>query len=164
MIRSLASTLLALVTVAALRAEPEYPKMGPDIYDRDTDGSAQISAAVAQAKAAHKHVLIELGANWCIWCRRLTHTFESDSVVANALHENFVLVLIDVNHRQGKARNDAVNTRYGNPMALGLPVLVVLDADGKQLTTQETGALEDGKDAHDPAKVLAFLSKWAPKK
>ena len=168
MIRSLASILLALalalVAVAALRAEPEYPKMGPDIYDREADGTAQIVAAVAQAKAAHKNVILELGANWCIWCRRLTHTFETDAAVAKMLRENFVLVLVDVNHRHGKARNDAVNTRYGNPMALGLPVLVVLDADGKQLTTQETGALEDGKDAHDPAKVIAFLSKWAPKK
>ena len=75
-----------------------------------------------------------------------------------------LLVLIDVNHRNGKKRNDAVNDRYGNPMAQGLPVLVVLDGDGKQLTTQETGALEDGKSAHDPAKVIAFLQKWAPKK
>ena len=164
MIRSLTSTLLALAAVAALRAEPEYPKMGPDIYDREADGTAQIVAAVAQAKAAHKNVILELGANWCIWCRRLTHTFETDAAVAKALNNNFVLVLVDVNHRHGKARNDAVNTRYGNPMALGLPVLVVLDADGKQLTTQETGALEDGKDAHDPAKVIAFLGKWAPKK
>ena len=164
MIRSLTSTLLALAAVAALRAEPEYPKMGPDIYDRDADGSAQISAALARARGAHKHVILELGANWCIWCRRLTHTFETDAAVAKMLRENFVLVLVDVNHRHGKARNEAVNTRYGNPMALGLPVLVVLDADGKQLTTQETGALEDGKDAHDPAKVIAFLGKWAPKK
>lgn len=74
-----------------------------------------------------------------------------------------MLVLVDVNHRSGKARNDAVNARYGNPVAQGLPVLMVLDADGKQLTTQETGALEDGKAAHDPAKVIAFLRQWAPK-
>jgi hypothetical protein len=49
---------------------------------------------------------------------------------------------------------------YGNPTRLGLPVLVVLDADGRQLTTQSTGDLEKGN-AHDPAKVLAFLKKWA---
>ena len=156
--------LVLLAATVALRAEPEYPKMGPDIYDVQADGTAQIAAAVAQAKAEHKHVLVKLGANWCIWCRRLSHTFETDAAVAQALHENYVLVLIDVNHRNGKARNDAVNDRFGNPMAQGLPVLVVLDADGKQLTTQETGALEDGKAAHDPAKVIAFLRQWAPKR
>jgi thiol:disulfide interchange protein len=153
----------ALLATTVLAAGPEYPKMGPDIYDTQADGSAQIAAAVKEAKATHKHVLVKLGANWCIWCRRLSHTFETDAAVAKALNENYVLVLVDVNHRDGKKRNDAVNDRFGNPMAQGLPVLVVLDADGKQLTTQETGALEDGKSAHDPAKVIAFLQRWAPK-
>jgi thiol:disulfide interchange protein len=157
--------LLALfAATATLQAGPEYPKMGPDLYDPQADGTAQIATALTQAKAEHKHVLVKLGANWCIWCRRLSHTLETDAAVAQALHDNFVLVLVDVNHRNGKARNDAVNDRYGNPMAQGLPVLVVLDADGKQLTTQETGALEDGKAAHDPAKVIAFLRRWAPKR
>lgn len=160
----LLTVLLYAATTVALRAEPEYPKMGPDLYDVQADGTAQIAAALAQAKAEHKQVLVKLGANWCIWCRRLSHTFEADAGVARALHENYVLVLVDVNHRSGKARNDAVNDRYGNPVAQGLPVLVVLDADGKQLTTQETGALEDGKAAHDPAKVIAFLRQWAPKR
>lgn len=38
------------------------------------------------------------------------------------------------------------------------PYLTVLDARGKVVTHQETGALEEG-DHHDPAKVLAFLEK-----
>ena len=156
------SILVALAAVLTLHAEPEYPKMGPDIYDRTADGTAQIATAVTQAKAEHKHVLVDLGANWCSWCRRLKQTMESDATVAKTLQDNFVLVLVDVNHRQGKQRNDAVNDKYGNPMAQGLPVLVVLDAGGKQLTTQESGALEDGKEAHDPAKIIAFLRQWAP--
>jgi thiol:disulfide interchange protein len=119
---------------------------------------------VAQAKASQKHVLVDLGANWCIWCRRLNHTMETDTGVVRELKDNFVLILVDVNHRQGQKRNEAVNDKYGNPMAQGLPVLVVLDAEGRQLTTQETSALEDGKEAHDPAKIIAFLQRWAPKK
>ncbi len=152
------------IAIATLHAGPEYPKMGPDLYDTQADGTAQIAAALTKAKAEHKHVLVKLGANWCIWCRRLSHTLETDATVARALNDSFVLMLVDVNHRNGKKRNDAVNDRYGNPMAQGLPVLVVLDADGKQLTTQETGALEDGKSAHDPAKVTAFLHRWAPQR
>jgi thiol:disulfide interchange protein len=158
-------TALALLTVAVtLRAEPEYPKMGPNIYDIKADGTAQIAAALVRAKAEHKNVLVDLGANWCVWCHRLHHTLNTNPAVAKVLNDNFVLVLVDVNHRNGKKRNDAVNGRYGNPMAQGLPVLVVLDEDGRQLTTQETGALENGKDAHDPAKVIAFLLRWTPRK
>lgn len=146
-----------------LGAEPEYPKMGPDLYDPKLDGSAQIVTALTEAKAGHKNVLLMFGANWCIWCRQLHHTLEADATVAKTLHENYVLVLVDVNMRHGIKRNYDVNERYGNPIHEGLPVLVVLDAAGKQLVTQETGALEDGKEGHDPAKVLAFLEKWSPK-
>lgn len=159
--------LLSLFAIAAATtlapAAPEYPKMGADLYDTQADGTAQIATALAQAKAAHKHVLVDLGANWCIWCRRLDRTFQTDAAVAKALQENYVLVLVDVNQRNGKKRNGAVNKRYGDPIKEGLPVLVVLDADGRQLTTQETGALEDGKSAHDPGKILAFLAKWTPR-
>ncbi|MES1167956.1 MAG: thioredoxin family protein, partial [Oleiharenicola lentus] len=125
---------------------------------------AQIAAALTQARAEHKRVLLKLGANWCVWCHRLSATFHDNKPVAQELADNFVLVLVDVNHRNGKSRNDAVNEKYGNPVQLGLPVLLVLDEDGRLLTTQDSGALEDGDKAHDPDKVLAFLRTWAPKK
>jgi len=157
--------LLALLAAAAtLRAEPEYPKMGPDIYDPASDGEAQIIIALTQARAEHKHVLLMFGANWCIWCRRLHHTFQTQPAIAKYLDENYVLVLVDVNMRHGIKRNYDINERYGNPIKEGLPVFVVLDGKGRPLTTQESGALEDGKDGHDPAKVLAFLQQWAPKR
>jgi thioredoxin-related protein len=162
--RLLPLVLLALcVATSAAHAAPEYPKMGPDIYDPKSDGEAQIVAALATAKAEHKNVLLMFGANWCIWCRRLHSTFENNVSVHNALHDHYVLVLVDSNWRNGVKRNYAINLRYDNPLKEGLPVLVVLDPEGKKLTMQETGALEDGA-AHSPAKVNAFLAQWAPKK
>lgn len=156
--------LLALGLAAfTLRAEPEYPKQGPDIYDPKANGSAQIDAALQEAKAAGKHVLLDFGANWCPWCRKLHHTFATAPGVSARLSRYYVVVYIDVNMRHGEKRNYDVNLRYGNPIHEGLPVLVVLDADGKQLVTQETGALETG-DHHDPQKVADFLDRWAPKK
>jgi thiol:disulfide interchange protein len=156
--------LLALfIAATALQAAPEYPKSGPDIYDPQADGTTQVAAAVAQAKTSGKHVLVDLGANWCVWCHRLHDTFQQNPEVAAALEKNYVLVMIDVNHRQGKSRNDAVIGRYDNPTKLGVPVLLVLDADGHLLVTQDSGALEDGKEGHDPAKIVAFLTRWAPK-
>lgn len=155
--------LSVLVTCSLSGAAPEYPKMGPDIYDPKADGQAQITTALAKAAAGDKHVLLMFGANWCIWCHRLHATFTKDPDVAKFLRERFEVVLIDVNSRHGTKRNAGVNTRYGNPIANGLPVLVVLDRNGKLLTTQETGALEDGE-KHSPKKVLAFLERWAPKR
>ncbi|MBI2926088.1 MAG: hypothetical protein HYY24_10325 [Verrucomicrobia bacterium] len=79
----------------------------------------------------------------------------TNAPIARIVKENYVVVLIDVD----SGHNEDVVKRYGNPTRFGLPVLVVLDADGKQLTTQDTGKLEEG-DHHDPAKVMAFLEKW----
>ncbi len=156
----LAFGALALLPVAGLRADPEYPKMGPDIFDFRADGSAQIADALAKATAEKKRVILDFGANWCIWCHRLHHTFETDPDVSKALEKGFVVVMIDVNTRRGTKRNAEVNERYGNPIVHGIPVLVVLDSDGKQLTTKDSGELEEGE-GHSPAKILGFVKEWA---
>ena len=158
----LAVLLATLLLTGTVFAAPEYPLMGPDIYDPKADGTPQIASALAQATTGNKRVLLVFGANWCIWCRRLHATFADEPTVARALRAGFEIVLVDVNTRNGTKRNADVNTRYGNPIANGLPVLVVLDAAGKKLTTQDTGALEDGA-KHSPEKIRAFLAEWAPR-
>jgi hypothetical protein len=157
----LATLTLALLVTLSARAGAEYPEMGPDIYDPKADGAVLIAAALKQAKAEQKNVLLEFGANWEPWGRKLEHTLAVETPLATKLSHDFVVVRLDVNMRHGVKRNDAINSRYGNPIHQGLPVLVVLDGDGKQLVTQETGALEEG-DHHDPKKVMAFLAKWSP--
>lgn len=144
-----------------LHGAAEYPQSGPDIYDPKADGSVQIDAALRQAKAENKRVLLKFGANWCSWCRALNALMHENAEVKAALARDYVVVLVDVNTRNGVKRNDGVNAKYGNPIQHGLPVLVVLDANDRPLVTQETGILEEGK-GHDPAKVLAFLAQWAP--
>lgn len=138
----------------------DAPKLAlPNIYDESADGAKQIAEALATAKKEQKHVLLQLGANWCDWCHMLYTLFQTNEAIAEELKSNYVLVLIDVN----QGHNKDTDVMYGNPTRLGLPVLVVLDAEGKSLITQETGSLEkDGR--HDPEKVMAFLKAWTPKR
>jgi thioredoxin-related protein len=152
---------LIVASLVSHAAEPEYPKQGPDVYDTKTDGTMLVTAALARAQAEGKNVLLDFGANWCPWCHKLHHVFANDSAVKTTIEHNFVVVYIDVNKRNGPARNSTVNERFGNPIVHGLPVLVVTDATGKMLTTQDTGDLEDGNN-HSPEKVLTFLARWAP--
>lgn len=157
---------LAIASAALFTAladdQPAKPKR-PPIYDPKADGAKQVTEALAVAKREHKHVLLQFGANWCGWCHKLHALFKSDKDIAAFLNANYVLVLMDVDKVDGKTHNADINDRYGNPSGLGLPALVVLDAEGKQLTTQDSGKLEAG-DHHDPAKVMKFLKAWAPKK
>jgi thiol:disulfide interchange protein len=131
----------------------------PAIYDENADGAKQIADALVVAKQENKRVLLQFGANWCPWCHKLHKLCQTDADIAAKLKEAYVLVLVDVN----KGHNGDIDKKYGNPTRFGLPVLVILDADGKALVTQDTGKLEAG-DHHDPKKVLAFLNEWAGKK
>jgi len=136
---------------------PQTPR--PKIYDESLDGSKQIADALTTAKKKNQRVLLQFGANWCNWCHLLHKLFATDKAIMERLKADYVVVLIDVN----QAHNKDIDTKYGNPTRFGLPVLVILDADGKQLTTKNTAELEQGRQ-HDPDKVLAFLKQWAPKK
>jgi thiol:disulfide interchange protein len=158
---SLLCLSLFLLPAAALAQQPPHaaPAARKPIYDEKADGAQQIEKALALARKQKKNVLLQFGANWCIWCHRLHELSASDRAIAATIKKGYVVVLIDVNEKH----NAETNTRYGNPTQFGLPAIVVLDRDGKQLTTQDTGKLEEG-DHHDPAKVLAFLQQWAPSK
>ncbi len=157
--------LLLMLAWAAppLRADPEYRAMGPDIFDRQAKGEVLIDQAVARAQREHKRIVLVFGANWCPWCRRLHQIFSEAPTVRARLRDDFVLVYVDANTRNDKRRNAAVQEQYGNPIQKhGLPVMVVLDLDGKQLTTRETSSLSAPTDEEVARRVAAFLAEWAP--
>jgi thiol:disulfide interchange protein len=154
-----AAVLVAGFYFPAFGAETPAPTARPAIYDENADGAKQIADALAVAKKENKRVLLQFGANWCGWCHKLHKLCQTDADIAAKLKEAYVLVLVDVN----KGHNGDIDKKYGNPTRFGLPVIVILDEEGKVLTAQDTGKLEQG-DHHDPKKVLAFLNEWAGKK
>ena len=151
--------LLAVAPLPPVRAADSPKAARPDIYDEHADGAQQIADALAVAKKENKRVFLQFGANWCIWCHRLHDLLHSDKELGDELQANYVFVLVDVND----GHNKETDLKYGHPTEHGLPVIVILDADGKQLTTKDSGELEEG-DHHSPQKVMAFLKEWAPKR
>jgi thiol:disulfide interchange protein len=153
------ASILLLGALPLMGAESTAKSTRPDIYDEGADGAKQISEALKVAKKDNKRVLLQFGANWCGWCHKLHKLFESDPEIAATLKDSYVVVLVDVN----KGHNQETDKKYDHPTVHGLPVIVILDSDGKPLVTQDTGKLEEG-DHHDPHKVLSFLQQWAGKK
>ena len=138
-----------------LAAAPDPAR--PPIYDTSADGAQQIAAALATAEKQHKRVLLQFGANWCVWCHRLHDLMAGDASLHDELAAHYDVVLIDVD----KKHNADIDARYGHPAGMGLPALAVLNAKGNLLTTKDSSELEQG-DHHDPQKVMAFLKQWAP--
>jgi thiol:disulfide interchange protein len=131
--------------------ETSYAKQ-PKIYDESADGNKQVADAIVIAKRERKRILLEFGANWCVWCHRLHDLFESDKSVSAELKADYVVALIDVN----KGHNEDLVVKYGAKTGYGLPFLVLLDSDGTHLVTKHSDDFEEG-DHHNPQKVLAFL-------
>lgn len=163
--------LMLITTSSVLAADapsespvPEYPNMGPDIFESSIDGESLVTGAVNRAAAEHKRVVLLLGANWCPWCRRLHSAISHAPAVKKILNERFVLAYVDVNTRHDKKRNVGTLERLGNPVdRFGLPAIVVLDADGKILTVQDTAPLAAPTDDEIGHRLFAFLQAWSGK-
>jgi len=144
------------VTPVADVAAPAAASPRKPIYDEQADARAQVAAATQVARRDHKRVLVVFGGNWCGWCYKLHELFENDAEVGPLVRSEYEVVLVDSNENLDLLRS------YGpDNEKHGFPFLTVLDADGKVLTNQNTGDLEDGP-RHDPAKVKAFLEQWKP--
>jgi thiol:disulfide interchange protein len=140
-----------------LLAERTAPK--PVIYDPKLDGADQIRAAVAQAKRTGKHVMVQIGGQWCIWCIRLHQTITADAELQRLQDESYVVVHLNYSPEN---KNEPTLAALGYPQRFGFPVLVILDASGQRLHTQDSAFLEDG-DFHSKAKLVKFFGQWSPK-
>jgi thiol:disulfide interchange protein len=151
--------LISLLPCAPTGCATAHNKTADQIYDPSADGEQQLRIALARAQKEHKHVLLNLGANWCSDSQALYRLLREDPAIRGELRQHFILVMVDVNQKDGPLRNHDMVERLGNPLTRGIPVLLVLDTDGKLLNHDAAERLTD--DAHKrPAEVLAYLRKW----
>jgi thiol:disulfide interchange protein len=150
---------LMLATFPAFSQTPHPPSKGPYLsvtkFDPSRNADRDIREAIAEAKRSNRRVLLDVGGEWCVWCRRLDTLFVSNKALATFRDMHFVTVKVNYSKEN---KNEEVLSRY--PKIPGYPHLFVLDKEGKLLCSQDTGALESGK-GHDPAKVRNFLREWA---
>lgn len=142
---------------AARTVEAKKPDK-TSIYDPKLDAREQVKTAGAIARRDNQRLLVMFGGDWCGWCHKLHGLFKSDREIAKILREDYKVVMVDT---KAPHADDLLKECQGDVKQVSYPFLAVLDADGKVLTQQLTDPLEEG-DHHDPAKVRAFLKKWAP--
>jgi thiol:disulfide interchange protein len=129
------------------------------LYNPDADARKDLETAIQTARDQHKHVLIQVGGNWCPWCVRLHGVFESEARIDSILKSDYVFVLINYSKEN---KNEAILADLGYPQRFGFPVLLVLDRDGHRLHTQNTAYLEKDK-GYDTDKIFGFLRDWNEK-
>ncbi len=128
------------------------------LYDPDARAAAELQSAIAYASVTGKHVLIQVGGNWCPWCIKLDKLMGNDHEIDSLLNADYIWIRVNYSKEN---KNLDVLKRLENPQRFGFPVLVLLDGAGQRLHTQDSGLLEkDG--AHDPEAVYRFLYLWRP--
>jgi thioredoxin-related protein len=128
------------------------------LYNPKLDASQQIDNAVALAKKENKHVLLQIGGNWCGWCIMLHKFYAAESQIDSILKKDYVVEYINFS-KENKNLETLKNLEY--PQRFGFPVLVILDGNGKRLHTQNTVYLEQGR-GYSKKRVFEFLKNWKP--
>lgn len=129
-----------------------------NVYHSEADAKAEIAAAVTKAKQENKHVFIQIGGNWCGWCKMFHELTTTDEELKNYIAENYEVVHVNYSKEN---ENKEVLAELGYPQRFGFPVFVVLDGNGVRIHTQNSGYLEEGQ-GHSKKKVMEFLQQWSP--
>lgn len=122
--------LLAVASIWTLANAAPWP------YDEHADAAGDVQRAIAAAPADDKQVLLVFGANWCADCRALDKAMHGSS--QHLIESRFDVVKIDVGNFD---KNLYLARRYGNPIAHGIPAIVVLGPDNQVIYSTGNGEL-----------------------
>ncbi len=129
-----------------------------------------LDAALTQAKAEHKNVLVHFGASWCVWCRHLDAMLESPQL-SGIFHDNYVIAHLTIMESADKkalenpGAQELVDRAVGKVMSV--PFYMFFDGDGHRLATSLVMP-DGGNIGHpvSPQEIEAFvglLEKTAPR-
>jgi thioredoxin-related protein len=128
------------------------------LYDPSADAKEEIAKAVEKAASEGKHVLLQIGGNWCKWCIFFDEKVKSNAMLQEAMEKNYVVYHVNYSKEN---RNEEVLRSLAYPQRFGFPVFVILDGKGNRLHTQNSAYLEKGN-GHSTQKVLEFFNNWSP--
>lgn len=131
--------------------------MNKNIYPADADSHAEIREAEERAAAGHERVLLVFGANWCYDCHVLDLAFHRpDFAPVMASYE-----VVHVDLGPDETKNADLVKEFDVPLNKGIPVLAVIESDGKLVVSQKNGEFEDARSL-TPGVLLEFLNRWKP--
>jgi len=126
------------------------------LYTPTANAKEDITKLLTQAKEEGKHLILQVGGNWCGWCYKFQNFVEQDSTIKTIVDDNYLVYHLNYSKEN---KNVALLKQYEFPQRMGFPVFVILDADGKRIHTQDSWMLESG-DGYDEKKVAHFFKSW----
>ena len=153
--RILGFAFTVCLPLPALAAEDLHPL--PFDFDPAREPARDLEAALRIARVARRRVMLDVGGEWCSWCRIMDRFFVANPDLKRYRDTNYVWLKVNWSEEN---KNEAF--LRGFPAINGYPHLFVLDAGGRLLYSQDTTELEASRD-YNPTAMRAFLVKWAPR-
>lgn len=151
---SIAIYLLACSLQAIAFAERPYNQR----YDPFRNPFIDYEQAKHDAATSRKLVLIDVGGDWCIWCKRLDRFLQKHDDIVKSLDAAFIVIKVNISEEQSN-----LDFFKQFPPIKGYPHFIIVDGKGKLLGEQDTSKLELGE-GYSPARFKAFVDRWhAPK-
>ncbi|MDH7464005.1 thioredoxin family protein [Chitinophagaceae bacterium 26-R-25] len=75
-----------LITVLASAQDSTF-----NIYKPSENAVLSLNKAVKQAKEEKKHVLVQIGGNWCVWCARFYKFTTTDAQIDSLIKADYVV-------------------------------------------------------------------------
>lgn len=133
-------------------------KLEREKFDPTRDAAKDLLDTIAQTQKSGKRIVLDVGGEWCVWCRNMDNFFIQNAELAKLRDENFVWLKVNFSEEN---KNEALLANY--PSIKGYPHLYVLDKDGKLIFSKDTSELEQGK-SYNLQKFTDFLNEYAPEK
>ncbi len=144
-----AALFIAAASAAAQEARPYAP---------ETDAKAAHAAALTQARAEGRHIWVQISDVSCPVCERLHWIIEAHPETSEPLRRDFLPL-----HPAIGRQNIPLFRAWGSPqLEHGVPVILILDAQGEVLTLSPVKAFTDDAGEFSVEKIAAFMRQWTP--
>lgn len=127
-------------------------------FDPTRNAAQDLADTISQTQKSGKRIVLDVGGEWCIWCRRMDIFILQNADLKKLVEENYVWLKINMSPEN---ENKPFLAAY--PSAPGYPHLYVLEKDGTLLKSKDTSELEEGK-SYNLQKFTDFLQNYSPAK
>lgn len=147
-------------TVADKKSKAKYDTLlaKREKFDPARNAAIDLQTAITQAQKKNKRIVLDIGGEWCIWCKRMDVFLMQHGELEKLQKKNYVWLKINMSEEN---ENKEFLAKY--PAATGYPHLYVLEKDGTLLKSKDTSELEEGK-SYNLQKFIDFLNEYAPGK
>ncbi len=127
-------------------------------FDPARNPETDLQATIAKAQKENKRIILDVGGEWCGWCRVMDFFLLQNDDLSKLRDENYIWLKINMSEEN---ENKEFLAKY--PEIKGYPHLFVLEKDGTLLKSKDTSEIEQEK-SYNLQKFTDFLKEYASSK